>query len=191
MKTSSSITKIAVALLKVQQTMKSVTKDSTNPYYKSKYADINSFLDVAVPALNANGIILLQPASHDERGHLVETFLMHDSGEFIASEPMHLELNKPDMQQLGSAITYARRYSLQSLLAMAASDDDANEATRPSVSKPSSVAPVKTPDTVKPVEVKPAVVAPVVAKTPEATPAPQAASPKPTFKKPSTNKPTW
>lgn len=124
MKMSTSITKIAGALVKAQKEMGAVTKDANNPFYKSKYADINSVLEVAVPALNSNGIFVSQPDYSTVEGHFVETYLMHESGEFLASEPLRLELSKVDMQQLGSAITYGRRYSLQSMLGLRAEDDD-------------------------------------------------------------------
>lgn len=128
MKTSQTVSKIVPAFLKAQKEMESVTKDAKNPYYNSAYADINSFLEVAVPTLNNNDIVILQPVHSSEHGHFVETTLYHASGEFIQSEPMRLELSKPDMQQLGSATTYARRYQLQALLGMRAQDDDANAA---------------------------------------------------------------
>lgn len=128
MKTSESITKIAPALLKAQKKMDTVSKDASNPYYKSKYADINSFLQVAVHALNSEGIVVLQPTYSDGTSHYVETTLIHESGEYLSSKPLKLELNKIDMQQLGSAITYGRRYQLQALLGMMAADDDGEAA---------------------------------------------------------------
>ena len=125
MNKSESIVKVAGALLRAQKKMDTVSKDASNPFYKSKYADINSFLEVAVEALNSEGISVLQPAYSDTSGHFVETTLLHETGEYISSKPLRLELSKIDMQQLGSAITYGRRYQLQSLLGMRAEDDDA------------------------------------------------------------------
>lgn len=139
MKTSETIGKIASALLKSQKEMGAVTKDSKNPYFKSKYADINSMLDVAIPVLNANGIFVTQPANSDGVNNFVETVLTHESGEFIASGPLKLEPPK-DMQQLGAAITYARRFSLQSLLGLRAEDDDGETA----VGRGNTLKPVKT-----------------------------------------------
>lgn len=123
--TSQTLTKLIPALLKAQKEMEVVIKDSDNPYYKSKYADINSFLESMVPVLNKNGFLVLQPVWSDEKGTYVETNLLHESGEYYGSGPLKLELDKLDMQKLGSAITYARRYSLQSLLGARAQDDDA------------------------------------------------------------------
>src|SRR4051812_44068306 len=124
MKTSESISKIAPALLKAQRNMGAATKDAANPYFKSKYADLGSVMEVVKDPLNAEGISILQPVSSRDGSHYVETLLLHESGEYIASEALKLELNKTDMQQLGSAITYARRYTLQSLLSIPAEDDD-------------------------------------------------------------------
>lgn len=211
MKTSQTITKIAAALLKSQKEMGAVTKDSANPYFKSKYADINSMLDVAIPVLNANDIFVLQPASSDGTSNFVETCLIHSSGEFIHSEPLKLEPPK-DMQQLGAAITYARRFSLQSLLGLRAEDDDGETAvgrgksfSKPAATQPTT--PVKKTEPVVPASqttnVTPtAITAPVslpvdAAKsspsqtTPAKVETPKVEAPKKsTFRKPSTMKPT-
>lgn len=124
MKTSDSIVKISVALLKAQRKMGAASKDSANPYFKSKYADYGAVLGVVKQPLNDEGIFILQPTFSDATGHYVETVLVHESGEFIKSEALRLELTKTDMQALGSAVTYARRYQLQSLLGVPAEDDD-------------------------------------------------------------------
>lgn len=135
MKTSPSVTNIVKALLVAQSKMEGIVKDAKNPFFKSNYADINSMLESVVPLLNANGVIVTQPAYSTETGHFVETYLYHESGEFMASEPLKLELSKTDMQQLGSAITYGRRYSLQSLLGLRAVDDDGEK----SMSRPTRI----------------------------------------------------
>lgn len=124
MKKSETITKIAPALLAAQKTMGDAKKDSKNPFFKSSYADLNSVREVATPALNAQGILILQPPTYLENGkNVVETVLLHESGEYISSA-MILEVPKANMQDLGSAVSYARRYSLQSLLNIGAVDDD-------------------------------------------------------------------
>lgn len=127
MRMSASITIIAAALLKAQKKIGAASKGTKNPFFKSKYADLGDVMEACKEALNNEGISVLQPVSSDETGHHVETVLLHESGEFI-SDIMKLELNKMDMQQFGSAITYARRYGLQSMLFIPAVDDDA-EAT--------------------------------------------------------------
>lgn len=128
MKTSETVTKIATALLKAQREMDVVIKDSTNPYFKSSYADINSFLDVVLPVLNANDIILLQPTFTTSEGDFIDTTLLHESGEFVSSQTKIVSAKQNDPQALGSAITYSRRYGVQSLLAMKSSDDDGEAA---------------------------------------------------------------
>jgi len=129
MKTSEKTEKILEKLLAVKAKLGVVVKDKSNPFHKSKYADINSFLDHVEPVLCAHGLVLLQPTGRDEFGPFVETKIVDaTSGQFISSR-VDLILAKQDMQGLGSAITYARRYSLQSLLALQAEDDDGNAAS--------------------------------------------------------------
>jgi hypothetical protein len=124
MRTSESIKSISSALLKAQRKMGSATKGASNPYFKSRYADLGAVMEVVKDPLNEEGVSILQPTYSKDGAHYVETVLMHESGEYIASEPLKLELTKTDMQALGSAITYARRYTLQSLLSIPAEDDD-------------------------------------------------------------------
>lgn len=126
--TSTSISKISVALLQAQKKMGGAAKGASNPYFKSKYADLGSVMEVVKDPLNDAGIIILQPVSSRDGSHYVQTVLLHESGESISSEPLKLELSKTDMQNLGSAITYARRYTLQSLLSIPAEDDDGETA---------------------------------------------------------------
>jgi len=111
-------------LLEVQKEVGAIKKDKDNPFFKSKYFDINSLLDTVKPVLNNYSIILLQPLITDENGKAaVKTLLMDADGE--AKVEYHVPLPEtPDAQKMGSAITYIRRYSLQSLLALEAEDDD-------------------------------------------------------------------
>jgi len=121
MKTSESVKNILPAIFKVKGEMKTFTKGASNPYFDSTYVDLNALLEGVEPLLAANGMILLQPVN----GNTVETVILHSSGEFISSS-MDMVLAKQDMQAAGSAVTYARRYSLQSLLGLKAVDDDGN-----------------------------------------------------------------
>lgn len=135
---SDSISKIAPALLEAQAAMGAAKKDSENPFFKSKYADLGAVMEVCKKELNDNGIVVLQPVGTDEGGVYVETILLHSSGEFI-SDKMRLAVKQAnDPQAQGSAISYARRYSLQSMVFIPAEDDDAEKATRPVVSTPVS-----------------------------------------------------
>jgi hypothetical protein len=121
---------ILPALLKVQKELEKVKKGEVNPFFKSNYADLNSVIDVCKEPLNNAGILVLQPVGHDEHGDYVETILVHaESGE-IMSDKMRL-IATTDPQKQGSAITYARRYALQSMLFMQAVDDDGNTASMP------------------------------------------------------------
>ena len=135
MKTSESIKNIIPALLKAQASMGGAVKGSTNPYFKSKYADLGAVLEASKDLLNSNGITILQPHVTTEHGDFVETLLIHSSGEYVSSQTRIVVAKENDPQALGSAISYARRYSLQSLLSMPAEDDDGNVATNRTVKR--------------------------------------------------------
>jgi hypothetical protein len=128
MKTSESIVNITKALLTAQRNMEAAVKGSKNPYFKSSYADYNSVLEACKGPLNEVGIVILQPHTTDERGTFVQTILIHESGEYITSETKVSVKQENDPQALGSAITYARRYGLQSLVSLPAEDDDGEKA---------------------------------------------------------------
>ena len=105
--------KLLQNLAKVKSEIGKVSKDSTNPFFKSKYFDINSALEHVEPLLQKYGLVLLQPIENNKVR--TEIFNVED-GEFVFSE---MELpNLQDPQKLGSAITYFRRYTLQSLLGL-------------------------------------------------------------------------
>lgn len=129
MKTSESIKELAPALLKAQKGIKAALKDSTNPHFKSKYADLSSVIDAVKAALNDQGILFTQGVEGAESGVAVETRLIHQSGEFIAST-ITVPVVKNDAQGVGSAITYGRRYGLQAICGVPAEDDDGNAATK-------------------------------------------------------------
>lgn len=128
MKSSESIVKITVALLKAQKSMGGAVKDSKNPYFKSNYADYGSVLEASKNPLNDNGILVLQPHTNRDGKNFVETLLVHESGEWLSSETEVVCAKQNDPQALGSAITYARRYGLQSFLSMPTADDDGEAA---------------------------------------------------------------
>lgn len=113
-------------LNEVKKEIGTISKDSTNPFFKSKYFDINSLLKHVEPLLQENGLILLQPIIKSE---VFSEIVDVESGESVTSSIALPELNDP--QKLGSAITYYRRYTLQSLLALQAEDDDGNLASKP------------------------------------------------------------
>lgn len=124
MNRSESIAKIAAALVKAQSIMGNAIKDAKNPFFKSSYANLNAVREAVLPAMNANGISVLQPTIHIDGKSFVETMLLHESGEFISSLTEIIVNKANDAQQQGSGISYARRYGLQSLANIGADDDD-------------------------------------------------------------------
>jgi hypothetical protein len=130
MENSATITKIASALLQAQSSMGNATKDNTNPFFKSKYADLNSVREACLPLLNANGITALQPMVHINGKNFVNTILLHESGEFLSSLTEIIYSKQNDAQAQGSGITYARRYGLQSFVNIGSEDDDGNKASQ-------------------------------------------------------------
>jgi hypothetical protein len=123
---------IANALIKAQKEMLTPKKGSVNPFFKNKYADLNDVLEAIVPALNNNGIVLLQPLVNIEGKNFVRTVLMHESGETFESLAEIFCKNQNDAQAYGSGITYARRYSLSSICGIGSEDDDGQKAvTKP------------------------------------------------------------
>jgi hypothetical protein len=128
---------IASALVKAQLEMITPKKGSVNPFFKNKYADLNDVLAAVVPALNNNGIVLLQPLVNIEGKNFVKTVLMHESGEIFESLAEIFCKNTNDAQAYGSGVTYARRYSLSSICGIGSEDDDAQKAVQ---SKPMATA---------------------------------------------------
>lgn len=119
---------IAIALAKAQMNMGKALKQSSNPAFKSKYADLGSVMDACLPAMNEAGIALIQPTGEDDHGRFVETILIHgESGETLSCR-VPLIVAKNDMQGYGSAVTYARRYGLMAMAGIAPEDDDGNAA---------------------------------------------------------------
>lgn len=115
-------------LLGVQQRIGAVTKSASNPHFKSKYADLNEVLDVAKEALNSSGVFISQSPGANEFGKYLETSLIDgESGQSISGR-VYFSGNEDNMQKIGAAITYARRFGLKSLLAMEDTDDDGETA---------------------------------------------------------------
>ena len=116
------------ALLQAQREIKHATKDAKNPHFKNDYATLESVLDEAKPILNKYDVFLSQVNGKDEYGHFIETRLMHVSGQ-IHSSKIYLIIDKANMQGLGSAETYGRRYDLAAILGITQKDDDGNFAS--------------------------------------------------------------
>lgn len=133
--------KVAAALVKAQKEFGPALKSSTNPHFKSRYADLAACVEAVVDALNNNGIALTQRVSPCDDGVIVETVFIHESGEVINCGQLHVPAAKQDPQGYGSALTYARRYSLMAACGIAPEDDDANAASRRPTAPPAPPTP--------------------------------------------------
>ncbi len=122
--------KIAASLVKAQKAFGPALKSSANPHFKSRYADLATCVEAVIDALNDNGIALLQPTHECDAGVLVETIFLHESGEMLSAGKLHVPATKADAQGYGSALTYARRYSLMAACGIAPEDDDGNAASQ-------------------------------------------------------------
>jgi hypothetical protein len=114
------------ALSNVKKEVGSLSKTETNPFFKSKYFDINGLIQQVDPLLEKYGLLLLQPI---ENGNVISKIYHVETAESVSSSIILPNLTDP--QKLGSAITYYRRYTLQSLLGLQAEDDDGNKASQP------------------------------------------------------------
>lgn len=124
------IKQIAAALVKAQREFGPALKTSSNPHFKSRYADLSACVEAVIDALNANGIALVQQTHECESGVMVETVFVHESGETYSAGKLHVPAVKHDAQGYGSALTYARRYSLMAACGIAPEDDDGNAASK-------------------------------------------------------------
>lgn len=121
---------IAPAFIKAKRAFGPVLKSNTNPAFKSKYANLEACLEAVDDACLNNGIALYQETSEDATGVTVETVFLHESGESLRCGKLHVPASKQDPQGYGSALTYARRYSLLAACGIAAEDDDGNAAAK-------------------------------------------------------------
>jgi len=124
---SESINELALALSKAQAQNGTVSKDAKNPFYKNNYATLAQVWETVRPILTAHGLSVVQMPSHDENGYYVESMLIHSSGQWIKSKT-YMKPVKDDPQGIGSLISYARRYALQSLVMVCPDDDDGEAA---------------------------------------------------------------
>lgn len=148
---------IATALVKAQRQFGPALKTSTNPHFRSKYADLSACIEAVIDALNDNGIFLLQKNYDCDNGIMCETVFVHESGEMLECGIVHFPAVKQDPQGYAGALTYARRYSLMAACGIAPEDDDGNAGSRklaPAINpldgvKPGSVVQVESPTTVR------------------------------------------
>jgi len=123
-------TKIYSAFVKAQKAFSPALKSSINPHFKSKYVGLDGCVEAVIDALNDNGIALIQETSECSDGVIVETVFIHESGESMRCGKLHVPATKQDAQGYGSALTYARRYSLMASCGIAPEDDDGNAASK-------------------------------------------------------------
>lgn len=121
---------IAKAFVQAKKEFAPALKTSSNPHFRSKYADLSGCLEAVNDALLNAGIAVYQETSESDTGVVVETVFLHESGEMLRGGKLHVPAAKHDPQGYGSALTYARRYSLMAACGIAAEDDDGNAASR-------------------------------------------------------------
>lgn len=124
---SENINEISLALAKAQSEMTFACKTSVNPFYKSKYADLSSVWDACRDPLTKNGLAVLQQIQVIENKTFLITTMVHGSGQWFKSVAPVVP-NKDDIQALGVAITYMRRYCLSAIVGITQDDDDAEGA---------------------------------------------------------------
>jgi hypothetical protein len=120
---------VCAAFVKAQKSFSPALKTSVNPHFKSRYVDLAGCVEAVIDALNDNGIALIQRTSESDSGVIVETVMIHESGESLECGKLHVPAAKQDPQGYGSALTYARRYSLMAACGIAPEDDDGNAAS--------------------------------------------------------------
>jgi hypothetical protein len=144
MKTSEQIGELAAALAKAQGELEGAHKDSANPFFKSKYADLASVWDACRGPLSENGLAIVQLPRADGNAVTMETRLMHSSGQWIEGELTAVAKDEGP-QSIGSAVTYLRRYMLQAVTGVAPEDDDGNAATSEGAPPQKNTRPPKSP----------------------------------------------
>lgn len=125
---SEQINELASSLAKAQGQMMHATKDSVNPHFRSKYADLASVWEACRKPLADNGLSIVQLPEPADTGLVLNTVLMHSSGQWIGSK-IAMPLQKADPQGYGSVLTYARRYALAAIVGVYQDDDDGSAAT--------------------------------------------------------------
>lgn len=145
---SASVSKLFAALVAAQAEMRNQPKDSINPHFKSRFADLATVLDTVKPVLAKHRLGVVQmPCEVQGVGPALATMLIHESGEYIRST-IGLRPVKASPQDTGSAMTYARRYGLQAVLGITADDDDdGNHASKPAPQQQRKAAPLVRPTT--------------------------------------------
>jgi hypothetical protein len=124
MNKSESISKLSAALVAFAGDVRTISKDSVNPHFKSQYTTLDHMIAETKPILHKHGLTVMQQAGGDGQMVTVTTTLLHESGEWWETEPLTLKAVKLDPQGAGSAITYGRRYTYAAALSLSLGDDD-------------------------------------------------------------------
>lgn len=119
------------AFHRAQRKFGKALKTSDNPHFRSRYADLAECVEAVIDALHEEGFAFTQFTERDDKGAFVRTVLLHESGGLLTLGEFWVPSPKNDPQGFGSALTYARRYSLMSAMGMAPQDDDGNVASKP------------------------------------------------------------
>ena len=143
---------IASALVKAQKEFGPALKTSTNPHFRSKYADLAACVEAVIDALNNNGIYLMQMTHETPDGAMAETVFVHESGEMLSAGKLFFPASKHDAQGYASSLSYVRRYSLMAACGIAPEDDDGNAASKPAPKPPKVEAKPEPKVEAKPVE---------------------------------------
>lgn len=133
MKTSERTDQLWPAVVKTRRALKGPKKETDNPGFKRdgkplKYADLSACIEAADESCFPNGLVTLQEVTSDAAGVAVSTLIVHESGQWVQFDPLFIPASKSDAQGFGSAVSYARRYSLKAAWNMADEDDDGNAA---------------------------------------------------------------
>lgn len=121
---------LAEAFVLAQAKFKAAVKKSDNPYFNSKYADLESCIDAVIGALHSEGIALIQHTAEHDKGIVASTVFLHRNGSIYEAGSIFVPASQNTAQAFGSALTYARRYSLMAACGIAPEDDDGNAASR-------------------------------------------------------------
>ena len=134
MKTSDNIEHLSTALAAAQGALKNPPKNKVNPHFKSRYVDLSDGLDAIRECLSKNGLAFIQGTSISDSMIVLNTRITHKSGQWLESDYPVGGLGRP--QEMGSAMTYARRYALFSLVGVAGEDDDDGNAAQAAEAAP-------------------------------------------------------
>ena len=139
---SDNIVELSKALAKFQANVKQPMKDKDNPFFRSKYVPLENVVEAITQEAPKHGLSFVQWALNDESGRVgVATMLMHESGEFIEFDPVHMKADKETAQGAGALISYLKRYSLSAVFGITSDqDDDGNSASGNKVAKSASQA---------------------------------------------------